>query len=81
MVNANLEEQGSFLGFFFKGQISDFNATWFNNIGYSMIYAMIYNVFWPIMEFFAYWGLRVLSRVLDRGVCSCSDMKTKKTTL
>jgi hypothetical protein len=81
LANANLAEQGAFLGFFFKGKLPDFDSYWFNDIGYSMIYAMMFNIFWPIMEFFVYFGMRFGFRLLDRGIFSCSDMKTKKTTL
>ena len=81
MASANMTEQGKVLGFFFTGSLSDFNSQWFNDIGYSMAYAMIFNVAWPIMEFFTYWGLRILYRAMDRGIFSCNDMKTKKTTL
>lgn len=80
-ANANLSEQGPVLGFIFRGSIPDFNSLWFNDIGYSMMYAMVFNVFWPIMEFFAFWGLRLLFRILDRGFTTCSEMVTKKTTL
>ncbi len=81
LANANLAEQGAVMGFLFNGKLADFNATWFNDIGYSMIYAMMFNIFWPMMEFCAYFGIRLAFRVLDRGICSCSTMKTKKTTL
>lgn len=69
------------MGLFFKGAIPDFNSLWFNDIGYSMAYAMIFNVAWPLMEFFGFWGMRFGFRILDRGFTTCSDMRTKKTTL
>jgi hypothetical protein len=80
-ANANLSEQGPVLGFIFRGSIPDFNALWFNDIGYSMLYSMVFNIFWPVMEFFAFWGLRLLFRILDRGFTTCSEYVTKKTTL
>ena len=46
-----------------------------------MVYAIMFNVFWPLIEFFMYWGMRLAFRSLDRGVTSCNDLKTKKTTL
>ena len=46
-----------------------------------MISAMMFNIYWPLIEFFVFWGMRFLFRVLDRGFCTCSDMVTKKTTI
>ena len=37
--------------------------------------------FWPVIEFFIYYGMRVGFRTLDRGFKTCSDTVTKKTTL
>lgn len=79
--NANMSEQGFPFSMISFGSIADFNSTWFNDIGYSMCYAILYNVFWPILEFFIYYGLRTLKRVMDRGFKTCSDTVTKKTTL
>ena len=42
---------------------------------------MVYNAFWPIMEFGAFWWLRFLYRFKDRGFTSCNSEKTKKTTI
>ena len=41
---------------------------------------MIFNVYWPICEFFIYWGMRIGYRLLDRNF-RCSIYDTKKTTL
>jgi len=79
ICNASLKEQG--FGYFINGTIPDFNSIWFNDIGYSLVYAMIYNTFWPVMEFFIFWGMRFGYRLLDRGICSCNEYKTKKSTL
>ena len=81
LVNANMTEQGPILGFFFTGGIADFNSPWFNDIGNTIIGAMMYNIYWPIVEFFLFWGMRTGFRMLDRGICSCDTYKTKKTTL
>jgi hypothetical protein len=64
----------------FRGKIPDFDALWFNDIGYSIAYAMMFNIAWPIMEFFAYWGMRIGFRILDRRF-SCNEYNTRKTTL
>ena len=42
---------------------------------------MMFNIYWPIVEFFVYYGMRSTFRLLDRGCSSCSDIKTKKTTI
>jgi hypothetical protein len=49
-----------------KGIYTDFNSYWFKDIGFIMIYNMVYNVFWPIMEFFIYYLLRHLYRMCDQ---------------
>lgn len=81
LCNANLSEQGKLGSLFSFGSIPDFDAMWFNQIGYSMVYAMAYNIFWPLMEFCIYWGMRFTFRAMDRGFLSCNTYKTKKTTL
>mmetsp|Transcript_21614 Transcript_21614/g.20737 ORF Transcript_21614/g.20737 Transcript_21614/m.20737 type:complete len:411 (+) Transcript_21614:2041-3273(+) len=80
-ANANMQEQGPILGFIFQGFIPDFDNSWFNDIGYTMVYAMEFNIYWPLMEFFMYWGMRLAFRALDRGIVSCDTYKTKCTTL
>jgi hypothetical protein len=45
-----------------------------------MFYAMMFNIAWPIMEFFAFFGMRLGFRLLDRNF-SCNEYRTKKTTL
>lgn len=81
LCSSNLQEQGTIVGAIFSGSLPDFNADWFNEIGYNLAYAMAFNMFWPVMEFFAFWGMRYGFRMLDRGVTSCNEYKTKKTTL
>lgn len=81
ICNANLAEQGTLLGAIFSGSLPDFNSTWYDEIGYSMCYALLYNVFWPIIEFFVYYGMREAFRMLDRGFKTCNKNVTKKTTL
>lgn len=80
MVNANLTEQSDFLGSFFARKITDFNTIWFADIGNTLIGAMIFNLYWPIMEFCAFYGLRTTFRLLDKSFNIKSD-STKKTTI
>jgi hypothetical protein len=65
----------------FHGAYSDFNSAWFMDIGSTLVGAMMFNVYYPVIEFFMWWGLRVLFRVLDRGLCNCDTNVTKKTTI
>lgn len=41
---------------------------------------MLFNVYWPVIEFFVFAGMRQAKRLLDNGF-SRNTMKTKKTTL
>jgi hypothetical protein len=68
MVNANLEEQGFPLNVLSAERgLSDFNSSWFSDIGVTLTGAMLFNVYWPIIEFFVFGGLRQAYRCLDRG--------------
>lgn len=42
---------------------------------------MMFNIYWPVMEFFVWFGYRTLFRQLDRGIFSCNADKTKKITI
>jgi hypothetical protein len=50
---------------FFEGVYSDFNSDWFPDVGFVVIYNCLYNMVWPIIEFFVFYGLRHLWRCLD----------------
>ena len=41
---------------------------------------MLFNIYWPVLEFFVYWGMRVGFRLLDRNF-KCNEYNTKKTTI
>jgi hypothetical protein len=77
LCNANLYEQG--LGIF-NGKLSDMEAVWFNDIGSTLVGAMMFNIYWPIMEFCAWLGLRIGFRMLDRCF-RCDKTVTKKITI
>jgi hypothetical protein len=81
LVNANLEAQGiPILSWIFEGNLADFDEFWFNDIGNTLVGAMIFNVYFPIAEFCGFWCMRAAFRQLDRG-CSCSASSTKKTSI
>jgi hypothetical protein len=80
LVNANFYEQASWLGWVFNGSLTDFQSVWFNDIGYTLVGAMMFNIYWPAFEFFAFYMMRTGFRLLDRNF-SCNKNKTKKTTV
>ena len=50
----------------FDGLYPDFNALWFNDIGVLIVAIMLANLYWPQLEFFMYWGIRLLYRMWDQ---------------
>jgi hypothetical protein len=75
-----LEEQAAWLGVIFGRSLPDFNSTWFTDIGDTLVGAMLFNVYWPALEFFTFWGMRYGYRLLDRSFTR-DEYKTKKTTI
>ena len=80
MVNANMTEQGSFFKLVFNRRIPDFNTLWFADIGHTLVGAMMFNVYWPVFEFFAFYGMRTTFRLLDRKF-GCNSDSSRKTTI
>ncbi len=81
LVNANLDEQSGFFSIFFSGAVPDFNSWWFSDIGNTLVGAMMFNIYWPVFEFFMWFGYRTLFRQLDKGLFKCDSNKTKKITI
>lgn len=73
MVNANMSEQ-PITFWLTTGSLPDFNSGWFRSVGDIIVGAMVFNIYYPILEVLGYWGLRILFRCLDRG-CSCKKEK------
>jgi hypothetical protein len=65
---------------FINGRFADFDSLWFNDIGSTLVGAMIFNIYWPIAEFFINFGMRFGYRLLDRRF-KCDPNLTKKITL
>lgn len=81
VVNANLAEQGFPLNMMSSSRgLSDFSHLWFSDIGVTLTGAMLFNVYWPIVEFFMFGTMRKAFRFMDRGF-TCNKNKTKKTTI
>ena len=51
---------------FFGGIYTDINAFWFDDIGKKIVSTMMFNAFYPPIEFFGFFGLRYLKRVIDQ---------------
>ena len=60
MVNANMEEQ-PITFWLTTGAMPDFNTIWFRSVGDIIVAAMVFNIWYPIIEIFGYAGLRLLS--------------------
>lgn len=63
------EVNSGFTNTFFNGLYTDYNSYWFQDIGKTIYGAMVTNIMWPVFEFFMFWGLRVLFRMLDQRRC------------
>ena len=81
LTNANREEANlPLVSSLFNGLYPDFTAEWYNDIGASLVATMKTNAYFPIIEFFGFWGMAVGKRILDRGF-GCNKNKTKKATV
>jgi hypothetical protein len=69
LVNADLSEQ-PYAFTFTGGNQGDFNAFFFASSGNTLVSTMIFNSYYPIIDFGIYWLMRVLFRCLDRPCCS-----------
>lgn len=65
IINANLEEQ--IVTFNLKGPYNDFNSNWFRTTGKVILGAMIFNIYYPFIEFIGYYILRLIKRLADSG--------------
>lgn len=79
MVNANLSEQ-PITFWLTNGTLPDFNTAWFRSVGDIIVAAMVFNVYYPILEVLGYWALRILFRCMDKG-CKLKGDTTKSTSI
>ena len=75
-VNANMTQQSTILGYAFKGNLPDFSYTWYQETGNTLTGAMIFNIGWPIIEFFVFWFQREGLRIVDRGLSGFAALFT-----
>ena len=66
----------------FSGLYPDFNALWFNDVGVLVVAIMMSNMYWPPLEFFMMWGIRLLYRMIDqRSLCPTNQYNTRCKTI
>ena len=82
LVNANLIEQPFLTPFKSESDApySDFSMEWFRSTGNLIVSTMIFNLYYPPLEFMMYWGMRLFFRLLDSS-CSLKKYKTKSTSI
>ena len=75
LVNADLTEQPLSFGIKY-GSNPDFNAEFFKQTGNILIWTLLFNSFFPLIEFSVHWLIRMIRRKIDRK-CSSDFEKTK----
>lgn len=55
----------------FDGRYNDFSPGWYSDIGNSITGAMIFNIIFPIIEFFGFYAMRLGFRILDQKYLCC----------
>ena len=67
----------------FSGLYTDYNAYWFNDVGTLIVSTMVFNMFYPMIEFFGYLAIRVLFRAIDQRLLipSMAPTHTRTKTL
>ena len=58
-------EDGPVKEIFKAGLYADFNSEWFQNIAPIITEVMLFNAFWPFIEFLIFWFWRYIWRALD----------------
>ena len=56
-----------------SGVNTDFTVVWYKDVGDILINNMIFNIGWPLIEFFMFYFMRLGYRLLDRGFSFKSD--------
>lgn len=72
-INADLSQSGIPIldKIFVLGYHSDFTVEWYKDVGKIITTLMIKNISWPIIEFFIFYGQRMVKRILDKRWCRC----------
>jgi hypothetical protein len=48
-----------------NGVYTDLNSAWFSEVGSIIMGTMVFNIFWPIIEFSLYYAIRHVKRMCD----------------
>ena len=75
MVNANMMKQPISLGL--DGPMSDFNSDWFRLTGNTIRSTMVFNAYYPILEFVGFFAMRLAYRLMDSCTLNKYETKTK----
>jgi hypothetical protein len=63
IVNMDLSEYTSIMPFY--GLHPDFTISWYKDVGKTIVSTMIFNMFWPIIEFIIFYLIRLAYRLKD----------------
>ena len=78
LVDANLTDQPFSFGL--AGKFTDFNTEWFNSIGKTIRDTMWFNAIYPLIEFVAFYLIRLLFRLIDSS-CTLDKYRTKSKSI
>lgn len=89
LCSANFDNQGFFFGGWFRdGVFSDFNQSWFDTFGDTIVGAMRFNCWYPVASEIMWFSIRLAKRLWDQvflekdpGGDETKDQKTKCVTI
>lgn len=80
LSNANFKEVGLPLSGVFKGAYYDFIPNWYTVVGYYISSTMVFNAYYPFIEWGLAYGMPWAFRLMDRSFSS-DTYKTKLTSM
>ena len=80
LINLDITELWPGAQIWNEGLHTDFSVSWYKDVGNVIISTMIFNIGWPIIEFFMFFGMRFAFRLWDSGF-TLKSTKTKKRTI
>jgi len=60
------------------GENGDFNGGFYKTAGNALVETMMFNAYYPIIEFLMYLGIRIAYRIKDKCCCMSDKDKAKK---
>ncbi len=79
MINADITQITVF-DFWDEGRYTDFTVNWYKDVGGIIISTMIFNIAYPIAEFFIFYSIRFIKRLMDSGF-TFNKESTKKNLI